>query len=203
MDTLIGGAGDDTYIVDTTGDVITEAAIRGNDTIISTVTYTLANLPNVENLTITGNSAINATGNGGNNLLIGNEGANTMIGNAGDDILVGMGGRDTLSGGAGKDNFLFNAPGEGIDTITDFNVIDDTLNVIGGGFGGLVAGNAITPAQFSIGSSATTADHRFIYNRTTGALFFDVDGSGAGAAVQFASLSPNLNLTTADIFIGG
>jgi Ca2+-binding RTX toxin-like protein len=203
IDTLIGGAGDDTYIVDTTGDVITEAAIRGNDTIISTVTYTLANLPNVENLTITGNSAINATGNGGNNLLIGNEGANTMIGNAGDDILVGMGGRDTLSGGAGKDNFLFNAPGEGIDTITDFNVIDDTLNVIGGGFGGLVAGNAITPAQFSIGSSATTADHRFIYNRTTGALFFDVDGSGAGAAVQFASLSPNLNLTTADIFIGG
>ncbi len=203
IDTLIGGAGDDTYIVDTTTDVITEAANRGNDTIISTVTYTLANLPNVENISLVGGSPINGTGNAGNNLIVGNEAVNTIIGGGGNDILVGMGGRDTLTGGAGKDTFLFTQPGDGIDTITDFNVTDDTLSVMEGFSPSLTASGSITATQFTIGSAATTSAHRFIYNRTTGALFFDADGSGAGAAVQLAILQGNPQLTESDIFVGG
>ena len=53
--------------------------------------------------------------------------------------------------------------------------------------------------QFTIGSSATTSAHRFFYNSSNGGLFFDVDGNGATAAVQFATLNTGLALTNADI----
>ncbi|MDM3844272.1 MAG: hypothetical protein PT116_04310, partial [Aphanizomenon gracile PMC638.10] len=71
-DTLIGGTGDDIYIVDSTTDTITENASAGTDTIQSSVTYTIASLANVENLTLTGTTAINGTGNAGNNVITGN-----------------------------------------------------------------------------------------------------------------------------------
>ena len=58
---MAGGAGNDTYIVDNTGDVVTEAANAGTDLVYSSVTYTLT--ANVENLTLTGSSNINGTGN--------------------------------------------------------------------------------------------------------------------------------------------
>ena len=63
-DTLTGGAGDDTYIVDSTTDVVTEAAAEGTDTVNSSVTYTIATRANLENITLTGTGATNATGNG-------------------------------------------------------------------------------------------------------------------------------------------
>ena len=69
IDTLIGGAGDDTYVVDNATDVITENANEGTDTIQSSVTYTIASLPNIENLTLTGSSVINGTENIANNSL--------------------------------------------------------------------------------------------------------------------------------------
>jgi Ca2+-binding RTX toxin-like protein len=50
---------------------------------------------------------------------------------------------------------------------------------------------------FTIGAAASTAQHRIIYNQATGALFYDADGTGAGAQVQFAKLSAGLALTTA------
>ncbi len=75
-DTLVGGAGNDTYVVDSTSDVVTELANEGTDTVQSSVTYTLRD--NVENLTLTGAAAINATGNGLNNILTGNSAANVL-----------------------------------------------------------------------------------------------------------------------------
>ncbi|WP_146136498.1 SBBP repeat-containing protein [Aphanothece hegewaldii] len=203
IDTLIGGTNDDTYIVDSTTDTITESAGKGNDSIISSVTFSLVNLANVENITLTGNSSIKATGNNNNNLLVGNSGNNTLIGNGGDDILVGMTGNDTLTGGSGKDNFVFNAPSERIDTITDFNVANDTISIASNGFEGqLSVGSYITTAQFTIGTTATTTNHRFIYNSTNGALFFDQDGSNnANAPIQFATLNSGLAMSNLDIFV--
>jgi Ca2+-binding RTX toxin-like protein len=69
VDTLIGGLGNDIYQVDSTTDVITENASAGTDTIQSSVTYTIASLPNIENLTLTGSSVINGTENTANNSL--------------------------------------------------------------------------------------------------------------------------------------
>jgi hypothetical protein len=55
--------------------------------------------------------------------------------------------------------------------------------------------------QFRLGSSATTADHRFFYNANNGGLFFDVDGNEVNSAVRIATLGTGLALTNADLFV--
>ncbi|MBL1209971.1 MAG: calcium-binding protein, partial [Geminocystis sp. GBBB08] len=133
--------------------------------------------------------------------LSGGDGNDTLIGGDGNDTLIGGGGNDTLTGGTGLDSFRFNSASEGVDLITDFNVIDDTIRVLGSGFGGGLVTGTLSTNQFSVGSSATTSAQRFFYNSSNGGLFFDVDGSGATAAVQFATLNTGLALTNADIVV--
>ncbi|MBC3873681.1 calcium-binding protein [Undibacterium flavidum] len=94
-DTMTGGAGDDIYIVDNTADVVTEAVSAGTDLVQSSISYILGT--NIENLTLTGSAAINATGN---------TVANILVGNSGNNILDGGTGADTMSGGAGNDIYL-------------------------------------------------------------------------------------------------
>lgn len=133
-DTMSGGSGNDTYVVDSTGDRIVETVGAGIDLVRSSVSYALA--ANVENLTLTGSSAINGTGNALANVMTGNGANNFFDGKAGNDAIVGGGGADTLLGGAGADKltggvgadvFLFRAISEttvassGRDTIVDFN----------------------------------------------------------------------------------
>jgi Ca2+-binding RTX toxin-like protein len=101
-DTLIGGLGNDTYIVDSKYDVVTELADEGTDTLITALSRTL--VANVENLTLTGVSAVNGTGNTLANTLTGNSAANTLSGLDGNDTLIGLDGNDTLDGGLGADS---------------------------------------------------------------------------------------------------
>jgi Ca2+-binding RTX toxin-like protein len=103
VDTLIGGLGNDIYQVDSTTDVITENANEGTDTIQSSVTFSLAAFPNIENLTLTGSSVIDGTGNTAKNSLTGNAANNTLDGGDGNDTLNGGAGNDTLIGGNGND----------------------------------------------------------------------------------------------------
>jgi Ca2+-binding RTX toxin-like protein len=103
VDTLIGGKGNDIYQMDSTTDVIIENAGEGTDTIQSSVTFSLATLPNIENLALRGSSAINGTGNFANNTLVGNSANNTLSGSDGNDVLTGGAGNDTLIGGNGID----------------------------------------------------------------------------------------------------
>ena len=101
-DTLIGGAGDDVYAVDNVGDIVTELAAEGTDLVNASVSYTLA--ADVENLTLTGTTAINATGNSSDNLLAGNSGVNMLTGGAGNDTyVVGAGDTTVEAVGAGTD----------------------------------------------------------------------------------------------------
>jgi trimeric autotransporter adhesin len=116
-DTLIGGAGNDTYAVDNIGDIVTEQANEGLDTVLSTVTHQLSS--NVEHLTLTGVASVDGTGNALNNELRGNSAANVLDGGTGNDSLMGFGGADTylFGRGAGRDTvFDFGATNE-IDTI--------------------------------------------------------------------------------------
>lgn len=103
-DTMVGGTGDDVYVVNIATDVVTELANEGTDTVRSSVTLTLGS--NVENLQLTGTTAINGTGNALNNVLTGNTAKNTLTGGAGEDVLDGGAGIDTLVGGLGNDTFV-------------------------------------------------------------------------------------------------
>jgi Ca2+-binding RTX toxin-like protein len=103
IDTLIGGAGDDIYIVDSSTDLLTEAAGAGTDTVKAKVSFSLAAIANVENITLTGSANIDGTANSLNNLLIGNSGNNSLSGGEGNDTIIGGAGNDSLDGGAGSD----------------------------------------------------------------------------------------------------
>ncbi|MFN9658322.1 MAG: LamG-like jellyroll fold domain-containing protein, partial [Dolichospermum sp.] len=88
-DILRGGTGDDSYLIDSTTETITENANEGTDTVYSTLTFSLADFPNLENLILTGIDAINGTGNAANNVITGNNGNNSLNGGAGTDTLIG------------------------------------------------------------------------------------------------------------------
>ncbi|WP_207103139.1 calcium-binding protein [Paracoccus shandongensis] len=110
-DRLAGGLGNDIYEIGR-GDTITEAVRAGIDLVRSSVSHTLG--ANVENLVLTGTTALNGTGNGLNNRITGNAAANILKGGAGNDALSGGGGADRLYGGAGND--VLNG-GAGIDRL--------------------------------------------------------------------------------------
>jgi Ca2+-binding RTX toxin-like protein len=117
-DTMIGGLGDDIYVVQAAGDVVTENVGEGIDTIESSITISsLAS--NVENLTLTGVSAIDGTGNTLDNVITGNSAANTLTGGAGNDTLVGGAGADTMIGGAGDDIYVVDNSGDVVTEATD------------------------------------------------------------------------------------
>lgn len=124
IDTLIGGLGNDVYVLDSTTDIITENANEGTDTVQSSVTQTSL-AANVENITLTGTTAIDATGNALDNVLLGNAAINNLTGGAGNDTLNGAAGADNLIGGTGDDTYIVDNladvvtenSNEGIDTI--------------------------------------------------------------------------------------
>jgi serralysin len=137
----------------------------------------------------------------GNDTLSGSNGNDSLNGGLDNDVLVGGPGLDTLTGGSGSDAFSFESWGQGLDTITDFNVIDDTIRVAADVFAGGLTVGTLNSAQLVIGSVATSANQRFIYNSSNGALSFDADGNGSGTARLFATLSPGLSFTNTDIVV--
>lgn len=207
-DTLVGLFGNDTYRVYSQNDVVTEAAGQGTDIISTSGDYSLA-----ANNGTAASGTTAATGNGGVQQsvevlrvdssvlstasvnLTGDDQANTLIGHAGQNVLDGGLGNDTLTGGAGADKFQFSTTlgSNNVDTITDFTA-GDLIQVsravfattAGGGYG---TSGAISADNFVVGSAAQDANDYFVYNQSTGQLFFDADGSGAGAAVLFAQLT--------------
>ena len=197
-DGLVGGLGNDTYTVDNAGDGITENLSEGTDKVNSSVTYTLS--ANVENLTLTGATAINGTGNDLANVIIGNTAANQLDGGVGNDTLDGGLGNNVLTGGAGNDSFRFTTTGH-VDSITDYNVANDTIKLENAVFTVLTATGTLAASQFKVGLSALDTDDFIIYNNTTGALLYDADGSGLGAAIQIATLTGGLAMTHAEFVV--
>jgi Ca2+-binding RTX toxin-like protein len=198
-DQMNGGAGNDTYTVDHAGDVITETGGQGSDEVVSFVSYALTAGADVEVLhtgSDAGAAPINLTGNETGNLVCGNAGANVINGGDGNDELTGLG---------GEDSFMFNTPLDetfNVDEITDFNVTDDTILLDATIFSSdLSVGNSVAGSQFVIGAEAENAVHRIIYNDETGAVYYDSDGTGGAAQIQFAELSPGLALENFDFFV--
>ncbi len=225
VDVLIGGSGNDTYYLsygkmDTIDD---KGLITDRDTVIIPYqinSYQLST--NIENAVISegtqksnliGNNADNSlTGNQGNNNLSGNVGADTLfgglgndklVGGSGDDALTGDIGSDTLTGGIGQDDFIFaNKPSkDSIDNITDFTTRDDVINLDNAAFQKLSNVGEFNSRNLVINDVAIDKNDFIIYNKATGALFYDADGSGAAAPVQIAVLGVELPLTSDNFII--
>jgi Ca2+-binding RTX toxin-like protein len=207
IDTLVGGAGadqmtglggSDTYYVDNAGDSVTESGGQGSDTVRTSVSWTLTAGADVETLQTT-----NAAGVGSINLT-GNSSGNVITGNNGNNILNGGDGNDTLTGLGGQDWFLFDTTlnaATNVDRIEDFTPVDDTIWLDHFYFPvGLPALN-ISASDFVIGATAQDAGDRIIYNDVTGAVYYDSDGTGGTAAIQFATLDPGLALTNLDFYV--
>jgi Ca2+-binding RTX toxin-like protein len=255
-DNMDGDGGNDTYFVDSTNDVVVEAASEGIDRIISSFSFNLGTLVNVENLVLTGSANLRGDGNALNNQIVGNSGHNRLFGLGGNDNLIGGAGNDSLFGGDGNDILLgqagndrlfgqngndvllggsendflnggagndrlngqlgadgivtgtgsdridFNTAlgGGNVDQVFDFSVAFDTMRLENAIFTGL-AGGPLAATAFVIGAAAADADDRIVYNDTTGALSFDVDGVGGVAQVAFATLATGLALTSADFIV--
>lgn len=217
--TMYGLGGDDTYIVDSTGDRAFEtqgagsrADAGGVDTVRSSVNFTLGNF--VENLVLTGSADVNGTGNAADNSLTGNAGNNRLDGKAGDDeidggggndVLVGGLGNDVLTGGAGNDIFRFDtrlSASSNVDQITDFGG-GDRIQLENAVFTRLRSTGTLSDDLFVAGDGAVALDanDHIIYDSGTGALYYDPDGSGSAAMVQFATLTGAPTLGASDFLV--
>jgi Ca2+-binding RTX toxin-like protein len=191
---LNGGAGIDTvsYANATAGVTVNLGLTTGQNT-VGAGTDTLVNFENL-------------TGSNFNDSLTGNSVNNTLIGGLGIDQLNGGAGIDTLTGNSGADSFIFNTTLNATtnkDSITDFNVVDDTLVLENAIFTKFTATGALPAGTFVSGAGAVAADANdfLVYNTTTGSLSYDADGNGAGAAVAFVTLVGSPALTAGDFTI--
>lgn len=214
---LLGGAGNDRYMVDVAGDVVTELANEGIDTVLSSVNYTLTD--NVENLTLTG-SAKTGTGNALNNVIVGNDAGNMLSGGAGDDRLEGGKGYDFLSGGTGVDVFVAelhrppNVSGKSDsfsgDTLLDFisgtNKIDlSAFNFAGIELVGIGANKdagdisfrtftSVKGAETALGFDIDGIDGTSTFNGPVTVMYINVDGNAPDIALSlFGATSVTLN----------
>jgi Ca2+-binding RTX toxin-like protein len=161
LDNMTGGAGNDTYYVDTANEATTELTGGGTDTVNSTITWTLGNF--VENLTLLNSNAIDGTGNGLDNLLFGNAGVNALKGLEGSDTYSSGAGNDTMTDNSTSSNDVYRwGRGDGLDTITD-----------AGGSDRIEIATGVTAAQLTqtrsgnnlvLGISGVTADKLTITN---------------------------------------
>jgi serralysin len=172
FDTLDGGKGNDIYFVSDASDVVIEGANGGTDTVwINTLNFDVSTLKNVEVIKYS------------------------------KDIKF-----DDLSGFSAptEDTFIFNTK-VSVKTkakkIDDFDVATDTVALSKAVFSKIAKTGELSKAAFWTGSKAHDKSDRVIYNKKTGALSYDADGSGAGKAIKFAQLDKNLKMTADDFLV--
>ncbi len=144
----------------------------------------------------------------------GSANVDVLVGGAERDRLSGGEGNDILTGGAGQDVFVFDTKlgtsktnrQVNFDTITDFKAGQDKIWLEDAVFKKLGKGTELKPGKlkkdfFVVGTKAKDKNDYLIYNKKTGVLAYDADGSGKGKAVEFAQLAQNLKLTEKDFFV--
>jgi Ca2+-binding RTX toxin-like protein len=194
--TMYGGLGNDTYQVFDGSDAVIENVGEGTDRIAAATSYTLlagSEIEILEALNTSTNTPLNFTGNAFAQKIVGTDGAN---------ILDGKGGNDVLNGAAGADTLAFTtALGAGnVDTIQGFLSGTDKIALDDAVFTAIVPG-ALAAGAFVTGTSAQDGDDRIIYDSATGALYYDSDGTGAAAQVQFATLDQHPLLAGSDFML--
>ena len=214
LDTLIGGAGDDIYVL-ARADVVQEQVNGGIDTIQSSISYSLADTDgagalggNVENLTLTGSANLDATGNALNNLLTGNSGDNVLNGDSGSDTA------SYVSATAGVTVNLTvltpqNTVGAGADTLISIeNLIGSNLNdVLTGDSGNNVLDGGPGNDSFTGGAGddtyITDSAADVITSESAGAGGAGIDTVVAGVNWTLQAFLENLVLTGTSNLSGG
>jgi Ca2+-binding RTX toxin-like protein len=217
------------YIVDQSGDAIKDARDGGFDTLVTSTSFSLGSDLEIELLKfadLASKTAQNLSGSASSNTLFGSAGTNILKGyggndavkgDAGNDRLYGGLGNDTLYGGAGLDRlygergreiFVFDSrPSKAnLDRIYSYKVNDDSIYLDNAIFTKLGKGTPTKPQKlkagmFALGSKAQDSSDRILYDKKSGALYYDKDGYGGAAKVQFATLDKNLKITAAEFFV--
>jgi Ca2+-binding RTX toxin-like protein len=134
-----------------------------------------------------------------NDVLKGTNSLDGFYGQAGNDVIYGYGGGDVLAGGTGndkiyggtgKDSFYFDSKlnaTTNVDQIMDFKPADDIMSLTRSIFKTISRG-PMKEAAFYEGKKAHDKDDRIIYDKKTGALYYDKDGAGGTAQIKFATL---------------
>ena len=160
---------------------------------------------NFENA-ITGDGADNIFGSSGKNVIRTNAGNDTVNAGLGNDTVYAGLGNDSLIGGGGNDTFVFNTAlnaATNVDRISDFGTSTDVFYLDDAIFVGLAAGG-LAAGAFKLGSAATDADDRIIFENIGGEIFFDPDGVGGLAQIKFIQLNSFISPTAvnaSDFFI--
>ncbi|MFI3180153.1 MAG: Calx-beta domain-containing protein [Methylococcales bacterium] len=221
IDTMIGGDGNDTYYVDNIKDSIIEEdqaqSNAGDDDLVHSIATAYTLPVNVEHLIIDGKSKGNGTGNVLDNKLIGNLAVNVLSGLVGSDTLDGGSGNDTLTGGLGNDTFIFSSGIKGnknIDTVKDFvhgqdkiylsaDIFSKLATAVGFKSGSEPLSLAQADSHYLVSASkvkATDASSYLLYDKATGRLSYDEDGSGKLVASSFVTLTGRPALTLDDFW---
>ena len=197
-DALYGGAGDDVYLIEG-DDYLVEGAGGGFDQVYSSTNITLTAGAWVEVLSVNdygSTASLNLNGNALGQQIFGNAGANVLERRRRHRRSVRSRRRRTRS--------LFNIGARAAAMSTyphRFRAADDKIVLDHNVFTGLAAGGGLDPNVFVDGTAAQDADDRIIYNGATGALYYDADGNGAGAAIQFATLTGAPAITASDFLV--
>ncbi len=144
-------------------------------------------------------------GTSGNDRILGTDDAEVINGLGGSDMIYGGGGNDILTGGTGSDYFTFKgAPlnaTTNVDVVKDFDPVYDIVRMHDGLFTKLTTEGNLQSGWFRAGTKALDSNDYVIYDQSTGKLYYDADGSGSKAAVQFAMIENRVKLTAADFIV--
>jgi Ca2+-binding RTX toxin-like protein len=209
-DTLVGGRGDDTmiggggrdqviYAQDPAGVVVN--LLRG------TARDGFGDFDAISNFEEVRGSRFNDVITGGilAETLRGEAGNDRLTGGAGNDRLFGGAGIDTMTGGAGADDFVFNATPNrtsNVERIIDFKSGEDRLFLENSVIKHI--GLNDTPLKddfFHLGTTSEDLFTRIIYDRASGSLYYDSDGTGTAAQIKIAVLTSKPLLASSDIFV--
>jgi Ca2+-binding RTX toxin-like protein len=175
-------------------------------TVNITVTNEVENTP----FTLWGTPGVDVlTGENGNDTIYGSGANDVLSGEAGNDWIYGQAGNDLVRGGAGKDVFVFDTRTNkrtNVDRVEDFRFQDDSIYLENKIFTKLGSGTASKPKKFkadmfTTGTKAKDAEDRIVYDKKTGSLYYDQDGTGSKAQVLIATLTNKAALKYHDFFV--
>lgn len=197
-DVSYGGTGNDTFVLNSVLDSVIEYSGEGTDTVWISFSYSLANLPNIENLYAFGLSGVTLTGNAANNIFSGTAGNDTIDGGAGDDTVSYIGASTNCSITTTTSGFTIVSATDGTDTLrnVEYAAFADRTITLANSDTTVPTISTFSPIDeatgIAIGSNITLAFSEAI-QRGTGSILLKT-AAGTTVATYDAVTSANLSI---------